>query len=440
MNNNFQFQENKISILMIILVIVGAGIAVGGYFAFFCEYCGPEKDSRIQGICENDPDCKFPDEVESATNVILTEIGKEKLKILKNMVSEPIIQNALKNSNQQDGEMSEDIRNQIYLQREKEWVRAQKNTPFMESIINNDVAEFLRNHHNVKSDKFNSVIFGEHILTNFYGANVAVSVKTDNYLQSQDDWWQIAFRDEKIESFARDCEFDSSAAIFSEDMVLKITDENGRLIGILNSATPCNVTGAYIEEQEEIILVPLDNITPVGNFKINYLKDLVNQPIIQNAVLESNRDFSSFNQDDLVELQEETDWPEPGEGESTTFQQSIIENNVADLLRKNIKIQTQEYDEIQFPELILTNSKGVTIASTELTFHYIHNEDEWWKVASQNDVLVRHCGLDTSIEMSSEDIVIKIYNNADEFIGILNAATPCNVVLKKPISFYGDSD
>lgn len=455
-------QLSKIAIIMIILVMVGIGIAVGGYFAFFYSTNNINQTLKIEETCKNDLECNFPKPETPIVNTNYSEKGKEKIKVLEQMVREPIIQNALKDSNEMAHEMSEDIRNQIYLLREKEWTRSQQNTPFMESNINNDVSEFLREHHLVDSSVYN-LVFGEHILTNIYGANVAVSVKTDNYLQSNDVWWQIASNDRKIKNFARDCEFDSSAKMFSEDIVLKINDENGDLLGILNSATPCNVLiSDRIEEKiseqdtsiddqipsveimpdysEQILPVPLDNITPIGNFKINYLKKLVNHTTLQNAILKSNQEFASFDDTDLMRLHQETDWPSPQEGNHTDFQISVIENEIAEFLRESVTVQSEEFGEIQFPEIILTNSKGVTIASSKLTFNYIHKYDDWWKVASKNDILVRQCGLDSSIGMSSEDIIIKIYNSENKFVGILNAATQCDVILQKPIFFYGDSN
>jgi len=61
-------------------------------------------------------------------------------------------------------------------------------------------------------------------------------------------------------------------------------------------------------------------------------------------------------------------------------------------------------------------------------------------VASQNDVLVRQCGWDKSIQMNSEDIIIQIFDKNDEFVGILNSASTCDVILSKPALFYGDSN
>ena len=103
-------------------------------------------------------------------------------------------------------------------------------------------------------------------------------------------------------------------------------------------------------------------------------------------------------------------------------------------------LESEKYGELLFPEMILTNAKGVNIASTDRTFNYIQNEDEWWIVASQNDVLIRQCGWDKSIQMTSEDIIIQIFNGNGEFVGILNSASTCDVISSKSALFYGDSN
>lgn len=438
--NNFQ----RMAPFIAISFAVGFGIASLASFAFLCEDCleiEPISDAQsIEEKCQI-KECLKIGNLTDVKKPIFTLIGQEKEEKLREIVNDSVIQQVLKRSNERDSEMSEDIRIQIYLQREKEWTQAVESTPFMLSIINNDLADSLRDDLVVQSDKFGHVTFGEHILTNMYGANVAVSIKTDNYDQSQDEWWQLMFIDENGESFARECEFDSSAGIFSEDMIIKISDtDTGEFLGILNSATPCDVTEESLEKASKIELVPLENITPIGHHKISYLQELVENSIIQEILKSSNQEFSAMSDEDFSKLKEDTEWPRPGTGEPNAFQKEILNNNAASLLRENLVVQTQEYGEIQFPEMILTNAKGATIASTERTYNYIQSEDEWWQKASQNDVLVRQCGPDKSINMNSEDIIIKVFDEEGEFIGILNSATPCNVILDKPLSFYGDSN
>ena len=443
MTNNKNNNSNHIALAVILSFVIGFGIATGAYFAIFCENClGEETEiqKNPQDKCIDDPRCINQIPEDSGIEAIGTSVGEEKSRVLQELVRDPIIQNALKIANQKDSKMSEDIRTQIYVQREKEWTTSQTSTPFMNSIIENDVSDFLRDNLVIESDGFGFVTFGEHILTNEFGPNIAVSIKTDNYDQSQDEWWRQSYRDIDGQPFARECEFDSSAGIFSEDLVIKIHDENGQFMGILNSATPCDVTLKSAEQVATIEPVPLDNITPIGHYKISYLQELVKNPVIQDILESSNLEFSATSVKELSQLKENTEWPRPGTGEPTKFQQSILENNAANILRENLVINTKEYGKIQFPEMILTNAKGATISSTDRTYNYIQTDEEWWQVASQNDVLVRQCGPDKSINMNSEDIIIKVFDERGGFSGILNSATPCNVILNKPLFFYGDSN
>ena len=444
MSNNKNNNSNHIALAVVLSFAIGFGVATGAYFLIFCEECFTTESATNQitfeDKCENDTRCILISSTDVGIEDIVTPMGEEKSRVLQELVRDPVIQNALKSANQKDSKMSDDIRTQIYVQREKEWTSSQTPTPFMNSIIENDVSNFLRDNLVIESEKFGFVTFGEHILTNEFGPNVAVSIKTDNYDQSQDEWWRQSFRDIDGQPFARECEFDSSAGIFSEDLVIKIHDENGQFIGILNSATPCDVTQKSSESITTIEPVPLDNITEIGKYKISYLQKLSQNPIIQNILKSSNQEFSGMSVKDLSQLKEDTVWPRPGTGDPNEFQISILENNASEFLRENLVVHTKEYGQIQFPEMILTNAKGATISSTDRTYNYIQTNDEWWQVASQNDVLVRQCGPDKSINMNSEDIVIKIFDERGDFIGILNSATPCNVILNKPLFFYGDSN
>ena len=242
-------ETSNFKVIALILVLsssIGFGISISAYF-LICDDCESfskifyKEKISIEEICLNDPSCKTLDSVTKVDGKNFTPIGKEKVRLLQEMINNPIIQQALRISNEKDAQMSEDIRIQIYIQREKEWENSEL-TPFMKSVIYNDVSDFLRNHLIVKSELFNDVKYGEHILTNVYGGNVAISIKTDNYDQSNDDWWQKTFHSMDDLPFARECEFDSSAEIFSEDIVIKIKDiDSDEFIGILNSATECDV-------------------------------------------------------------------------------------------------------------------------------------------------------------------------------------------------------
>lgn len=436
MNNTKKEKINyrRIAPIIAITFAVGFGVATAASFLIFCDDCIQIKkpfkkisivdDSRIIPPPPPPPDTKN-----------FTDIGKAKVEFLQKMVFNPIIQEALIESNEKDAQMDPDIQRQIKVQREKEWITAQEPTPFMVSIINNTVSDLLRENHVTVSNKFGVIVFGEHILTNIFGPNVAVSVKTDNYDQSNDNWWKEA--EKGGNPFARQCDFDESAQMFSEDIVIKIWDTKGNFIGIMNSATPCDVTQKSAKVEVKIHPIPIENISDIGKEKISKLQELAQNPIIQNALKESNEQFADKN---ILQMKREIDWPNPYEGDPTPFQLELLNNDVSRFLKENLIIPSDEFDEVAFGEYIITNEFGANIAMTERTFNYIQSEDEWWQVAAQNEILVRQCGWDSSIQMSSEDIIIQIFDENGKFIGILNSATSCNVILVKPPYFYGDSN
>ena len=236
----------NIVIVIVFASVIGIGLSIFAY-SISCNDC----ESAIskfnwsvdspEEICETDSRCDPLKIDDVAVYRNFTDIGKEKVRFLEQLVKNPLVQNALKHSNENDSTMSDEIRIQIYIQREKEWINSKELTPLMNSIIYNKVSDFLRKNLTTSSSQFGDLIYGEHILTNVYGGNVAITVKSDNYDQSRDDWWQYMFHDKNGLPFARECEFDKSADMNSEDLVIKIKDENGELIGILNSATPCDV-------------------------------------------------------------------------------------------------------------------------------------------------------------------------------------------------------
>jgi len=438
MNNtkNKKINYRRVAPIIALTFAVGFGVATGASFLIFCDDCIEIKKPFKKISIVNDPRIiEYP--IIERFGTSLSEIGKYKVAFIQELVREPIIQEALKESIQKDEKMDSDIRTQIKAQREKEWTSAIEPTPFMVSIINNTISDFLRNNLVVQSEEVGDFVFGEHILTNVYGPNVAVTIKTDNYDQSNDNWWKES---EKIGNpFARQCDFDESAQMFSEDIIVKIWDDKGEFIGIMNSATPCDVTQKSTEVKTTVEPVPLDNITPIGHYKISVLQEIMREPQIQDALKKSNLEWGKPCPN-MEKLRLEIEWPPPNKGEPTPLQLSVLENDVANILRDNLVMQSEEFGEIVFFEYILTDACGVNVAITERTYNYIQYPDEWWQVAKANDFLARQCGWDKSVKASSEDIIIAIYDDNGEFAGILNSATACDVILNKAPYFYGDSN
>jgi len=144
-----------------------------------------------------------------------------------------IVQKALLESNQEFDNLS-DIQGYID-QQEDAWVSSldETITPFMQSLISNELAEGLKKNFVEKiNPKTGHSVFAEVFLTNEYGANVAQSGKTTDYRQDDEDWWQEA----KANGISiGKTEYDESAKTDSIPIGIKITDENGNFVGVLKA-------------------------------------------------------------------------------------------------------------------------------------------------------------------------------------------------------------
>jgi len=146
-----------------------------------------------------------------------------------------IVQKALLESNQEFDNLS-DTQGHIDKQ-EDAWVSTPDETitPFMQSLISNELAEDVRKNFVEKiNPKTGHSVFAELFLTNQYGANIAQSGKTTDYRQDDEDWWQ----DAKANGISiGKTEYDESAKTDVIPIGIEITDENGNFVGVLKATS-----------------------------------------------------------------------------------------------------------------------------------------------------------------------------------------------------------
>jgi len=166
-----------------------------------------------------------------------TEIVSIKISHLKELAQNSGLQEQLRKDNLKFEQMGNDNRYEFIKQKEIEWASTPKDklTPFMKSKIHNPISDQLRDNLVIHHEKYGDIIFGEIIITNVYGANFAVTTRTDNYDQSAEHWWQLT---KKHGIVIRQPTWDESADIISTDISIKILDDSNNLLGILNAATP----------------------------------------------------------------------------------------------------------------------------------------------------------------------------------------------------------
>lgn len=174
-----------------------------------------------------------------------------KLEAFELFSQDPILHEVLRESNK-EFEQIDDIENFMDVL-DQQWLSIPKEdvSPFMESLINNNAANKLREFQSFYEERYGYNVIGEIFVTNAYGANVAQTGKTTDYKQSDEDWWK---QGKQYDVWVKDVEYDESADVFSNDYVIRIDDENGNMLGVmkvvLNVEEIFNILEVYENSKE----------------------------------------------------------------------------------------------------------------------------------------------------------------------------------------------
>ncbi len=171
--------------------------------------------------------------------------------------------------------------------RDKDWISTPEGTvmPFMLRLIDNQVARHLRE---IFMDRFEKEygfkLIREIIVTNRYGANIAISDKTSDYDQSDEEWWQEA-RNEGL--FVDKLAFDESTASYGVDVAVRIDDGRDKFAGVLLAAM--DVQGIIREAEvgihkfstTQVQIVTSDGKLIYSTMPHRFLDDIKAEPFFQ---------------------------------------------------------------------------------------------------------------------------------------------------------------
>jgi signal transduction histidine kinase len=91
-------------------------------------------------------------------------------------------------------------------------------------------------------------IVGEMFATNIYGANAAESGRTTDFRQNDEEWWKRAMADGL---YLGPVSFDESAAIYSIEIGLRVTDRERRPLGVMKVVVSIEAVRLALEEAFE---------------------------------------------------------------------------------------------------------------------------------------------------------------------------------------------
>jgi len=145
---------------------------------------------------------------------------------------------------------------------------------------------------------------------------------------------------------------------------------------------------------------------------------------IISSVIDSNKRFAAMDDANAYIAEKDQEWLKTPRNSNSPFMSAIIESSVSDLLREKTVIPTQEFGNVLFPEIIVTNSYGANVGQSQRTDDYNQADEGWWIRAKTVSIHLREVGWDQSANIFSSDIIIKIVDEDGNFIGVLKAVTP----------------
>lgn len=140
-----------------------------------------------------------------------------------------VLQTVLVQSNEEFAGM--DGREEFIKAQDSAWQNSEKTsiTSFMKDILENSLSDGLRAHTAFYEAQTGYNIFPEFFITNKYGALVAATSKTSDYMQADEDWWQKA----KTEGvWVSDVSLDDSSGIYNLAFCIRVDDKKGDFMGV----------------------------------------------------------------------------------------------------------------------------------------------------------------------------------------------------------------
>jgi len=337
----------------------------------------------------------------------------------KDLASDPILFNSLFESNEEFSKI-ENVE-AVIREIDSQWTAVPKDeiTSIMDELIFNDLSDLLRKNAEAYHDERRYTVYEEVFVTNAYGANIAQTGKTTDYRQDDESWWINAVNNGW---YIEEGQFDESAGVFSIDISIRIEDDDGNLLGVMKTVTNIEDVLYVIDLREKLDLFAIENES-----KIKEMLELARNEQIVEILIESNEEFSNFEDPQSVIEKRDTEWVSTEVNKITPLMEELISNEVSDLLRDVIRNDKEETQFFVYEEIFVTNAYGANVAQTGKTEDYKQWDEDWWQNSKYGPSF--DSGYDESAGVYSLDISLPVKDNDANFVGVLKAVVNIDALL-----------
>ncbi|GBH34211.1 hypothetical protein NZNM25_10020 [Nitrosopumilus zosterae] len=136
-----------------------------------------------------------------------------------------------------------------YLNIKEQEIEYTKVTPFVGQSVSDEILiSELQDTIDFYHDEYNYDVVEELFVTNAYGANVAIVSGTSDYLQSDEEWWQIT---KDVGKYVGKIQYNDEYESYSIDFGYRIDDAQGNFLGVLRVViTMDDFLNEYVEESD----------------------------------------------------------------------------------------------------------------------------------------------------------------------------------------------
>lgn len=137
----------------------------------------------------------------------------------------------------------------------------------------------------------------------------------------------------------------------------------------------------------------------------------------------SNAAFSKIK--NIEEYINKRDWGALPKGTTNPFIDKIANNNLSVALRNIVEFYKEKYGYPIFGEIFVTNRYGANVAQSGQTSDYRQDDEEWWQLAKRDRLYVSNLSYDSSSDVNSIAICVRVDDEKGEFAGVIKA--PLNI-------------
>jgi len=174
----------------------------------------------------------------------------------------------------------------------------------------------------------------------------------------------------------------------------------------------------------------LEGINTNLDRRIEVIQEHANNPTIQQAASESNKEFEKLDNIQVYINEKDREWVSAPKKEITPFMQEITGNEVSEELRNITGFYEKKHHYKVFNEVIITNKYGTNIAQTEKTTDYYQGDEQWWQEAKKDGQHIEDVEYDESADVYATSISVRIDDQDGNFSGVIKAVLNIDDTIK----------